>query len=412
MAKLYERALMVTTSHEFTPFIPGNEALDDSGLPDLAMTMARADAKLAGHLADVTKETIRQYMTIINSYYSNLIEGNNTLPHEIRAAQRGEYLDDPLKRDLQKESVAHIHVQNWIRTQDPDQDTIYSCDFLKAVHREFYAQLPEHMWEIKDAAGNLTSKVEPGEWRSAPVIVGRHVPPAVDDVESLMEQFCEIYHPGQYSGDRKYIALMSAHHRLVWIHPFLDGNGRVARLFTDAASSSLGANSVGVWCISRGLARTSREYKSLLAGADTPRQGVYDGRGLLSQEGLTGFCRYMFKTAIDQIDYITDLLELGQIQKRISAYIQARNDGRVPAISAGIKEAAALVLYHSFVNGELERPMAYELCGMPDRSARRLLAQLKDEGLLSETSPQSPLRWAIPEHAEPWYFPQLVPGQI
>lgn len=403
---------MAVTSHDFTPFIPGNEAMDDSGLPDLAMSMVRADAKLAGYLEDVTKETIRQYMAVINSYYSNLIEGNNTLPHEIRAAQRGEYHDDPLKRDLQKESVAHIHVQNWIRDQDPDQDTIYSCDFLKAVHREFYAQLPEHMREIKDAAGKLTGRVVPGEWRSAPIIVGRHVPPAADNLDSLMEQFCEIYHPGQYSGDRKYIALMCAHHRFVWIHPFLDGNGRVVRLFTDAALSALGANSVGVWCTSRGLARTSNEYKLLLARADFPRQDMLDGRGLLSQDSLVEFCRYMLVAAIDQIEYISGLLELGQLQKRISAYIQARNDNRVPAISGGIKEVAALVLYHAFINGELERPMAYELSGMPDRSARRLFAQLKDEGLLTETSPRSPLRWAIPEHAEPWYFPQLVPGRI
>ena len=91
---------------------------------------------------------------------------------------------------------------------------------------------------------------------------------------------------------------------------------------------------------------------------------------------------------------------------------QYMNDNRVPAISGGIKEVAALVLYHAFINGELERPMAYELSSMPDRSARRLFAQLKDEGLLTETSPRSPLRWAIPEHAEPWYFPQLVPGRI
>lgn len=403
---------MAATSHNFTPFIPGNKALDDSGLPDLAMSMVRADAKLAGHLEDVTKETIRQYMAVINSYYSNLIEGNNTLPHEIRAAQRGEYHDDPLKRDLQKESVAHVHVQNWIRDQDPDQDTIYSCDFLKAVHREFYAQLPERMWEIKDAAGKLTGRVVPGEWRSAPVIVGRHEPPAADNLDSLMEQFCEIYHPAQFSGDRKYIALICAHHRFVWIHPFLDGNGRVVRLFTDAALSALGANSVGVWCTSRGLARTSNEYKLLLARADFPRQDMLDGRGLLSQDSLVEFCRYMLITAIDQIEYMSGLLELGQLQKRISAYIQARNDNRVPAISGGIKEVAALVLYHAFINGELERPMAYELSGMPDRSARRLFAQLKDEGLLTETSPRSPLRWAIPEHAEPWYFPQLVPGGI
>ena len=402
---------MVTTSHNFTPFIPDDTALNRSDLPDLVIAMVGADAKLAGHLTEVTKETIRQYMEVINSYYSNLIEGNHTHPHEIRAAQRGEYHDDPLKRDLQRESVAHIHVQNWVKQQTLDQDSIYSCDFLKALHREFYTQLPERMWEIKDETGNTKGKIVPGEWRTDPVRVGRHIPPSEDNLDSLMRQFCEIYHPDRYGGERKYIALMCAHHRFAWIHPFLDGNGRVVRLFTDAALSGLGLNSVGVWYLSRGLARAAKDYKALLARADFPRQGAYDGRGLLSQGNLVDFCRFMLAAAIDQIEYATRLLELGQIQKRISRYIQARNDNRVPAISAGIKEAASLVLYQAFIHGELERHMAYELCGMPDRSARRLLAQLKEEGLLTETSSRAPLRWSIPEHAEPWYFPELVPGQ-
>ena len=373
--------------------------------------MVGADAKLAGHLTEVTKETIRQHMEVINSYYSNLIEGNHTEPHEIRAAQRGEYHDDPLKRDLQKESVAHIHVQNWIKQQTLDQDSIYSCDFLKALHREFYAQLPERMREIKDEEGNTKGTIVPGEWRTDPVKVGLHVPPSADNLESLMQQFCEIYHPNRYGGDRKYIALLCAHHRFVWIHPFLDGNGRVVRLFTDAALSGLGLNSVGVWYISRGLAKAAKDYKALLARADFPRQGTYDGRGLLSQETLMDFCRFMLATAIDQITYMTRLLDLGQMQKRIFKYIQARNDNRVPAISAEIKEIASLVLYQAFIHGQLERQMAYELCGMPDRSTRRLLAQLKEEGLLTETSSRSPFKWSIPEHAEPWYFPQLVPEQ-
>ena len=208
------------------------------------MSLVGADAKLTGHLTEVTKATIRQYMVIINSYYSNLIEGNHTHPHEIRAARRGEYDEDPLKRDLQRESVAHVHVQNWIRQQAPAQASIYSCDFLKAIHREFYAQLPEHMWEIKDEDGTVKGKVVPGEWRTDPVKVGRYVPLLADNPASLMQQFCDIYHPGNYSGDRKYIALMSAHHRFVWLHPFLDGNGRVVRLFTDVALYDPGLNSI------------------------------------------------------------------------------------------------------------------------------------------------------------------------
>lgn len=103
-------------------------------------------------------------------------------------------------------------------------------------------------------------------------------------------------------------------------------------------------------------------------------------------------------------------LQLNEIHKRIDSYIRARNDERVSGVTGKLKEAAGLILYNAFVKGELERSLTYELSGMPERSARRLLGQLKDDGLLSETSPKSPLKWEIPEHAEPWYFPNLAPG--
>jgi Fic family protein len=401
---------MKTTTHDFAPFVPSEGALKASELPDKALWLATSSAKLSGNLAAETRNTIREYMSVINSYYSNLIEGNKTRPHEIRAAQKGEYSDDPAKRDLQQESVSHIQVQNWIEEQAMDQDALYSPEFFKAVHHKFYQGIPESLWLLKDQQGEIKGKVIPGKWRTEFVDVGQHVPPEPEDLESLMQQFCNVYHPKHHSGDKKFIATMCAHHRFVWIHPFSDGNGRVARLFTDEALKSIGLESYGVWCLSRGIARSSDQYKTLLARADNIRQGDHDGRGALSEKHLIYFCEYMLNTAIDQIDYISDLLQLNEIHKRINSYIQARNDERVSGIKGKLKEAAGLILYNAFVKGELERPLAYELAAMPERSARRLIRQLKDDGLLSETSPKSPLKWEIPEHAEPWYFPNLTPS--
>jgi Fic family protein len=118
----------------------------------------------------------------------------------------------------------------------------------------------------------------------------------------------------------------------------------------------------------------------------------------------------MLKTALDQVNYMSDLLALDGLLTRIRGYIDARNDGRVPGMTGKYKPVTALLLYNAFLAGSLERADAIDLTGMPERSARRLLAQLKEEGLLSETSSRSPLRWEIPEHAEPFYFPQLAPG--
>ncbi len=50
--------------------------------------------------------------------------------------------------------------------------------------------------------------------------------------------------------------------------------------------------------------RTTTQYKSLLANADAPRQGDYDGSGQLTEKGLISFCDYMLDTAIDQVTYI------------------------------------------------------------------------------------------------------------
>ena len=77
------------------------------------------------------------------------------------------------------------------------------------------------------------SRVVPGELRRQPAKVGRHQPPGHDSLDGFMVRFGESYAPEKHHGVAKLVAA-AAHHRLMWIHPFLDGNGRVARLFTEA----------------------------------------------------------------------------------------------------------------------------------------------------------------------------------
>lgn len=400
---------MASSIMDMAPYIPSDRALGQSVLPDKAVALVNQSARLAGQLSPLTLATLTQHMLAINSYYSNLIEGNATQPHEIRAAQRGDYSGEPAKRDLQLESLAHMQVQQWLRDLKPELDTVFSTDFIRSIHREFYSRVPESLWVIKNQQGDAADKIVPGEWRQRNVIVGRHVAPKAENLESLMQGFCTTYHPKNFAGDRKLIAIMSAHHRLAWIHPFMDGNGRVGRLLTDAALRAAGLESYGAWCLSRGLAKTAAQYKGLLAVADQPRQGDYDGRGALTEKGLLEFCDYMFDTAQDQVAYMSNLLDLTGLRQRIDSYIQARNDHRVTGTHEPLKPAAGLILHTAFLHGEIDRALALELCAMPERSARRLLSQLKSDGLLSETSSKSPLRWEIPEHVEAWYFPQLAP---
>ncbi|WP_148861019.1 Fic family protein [Marinobacter fonticola] len=398
----------MTTVFDIAPFIPSEAALEKSLLPDKVMALSTRSAELAGGLAPESFEVIRRHMAVINSYYSNLIEGNSTRPHDIRRAQAGDYSDDPFRRDLQKESVAHIEVQEWLFNESPNLDRIFSHDFLLELHRQFYGALPDSLKLVHDETNNAQERVIPGTWRSRDVSIGSHVPPSSKDLCQLVKRFCETYHPNRYHGTQKVIAVLSAHHRFLWIHPFLDGNGRVARLWTDAALRAIGLTSYGLWSISRGLARTSDQYKKALAQADFPRQGNIDGRGALSESGLMNFCDYMLETALDQVNYMSEMLDLKALKKRVQAYVTARNHGLISGFDAPLKHTATTVIFNAFISGELDRKEALELTAMPERSGRRILSQLREDGLLTETGPRSPLRWAIPEHAEPWYFPELV----
>src|SRR5271163_811870 len=120
-------------------------------------------------------------------------------------------------------------------------------------------------------------------------------------------------------------AIPAAHHRLNYIHPFPDGNGRVSRLMSHAMAHQAGIGAHGLWSISRGLARglrSPREYKEMMDLADTPRQGDLDGRGNLSQRALIEFVLWFLRVCLDQVTFMSGLFELDGLLQRLRAYVQ------------------------------------------------------------------------------------------
>lgn len=110
---------------------------------------------------------------------------------------------------MQQESLGHMAVQKWIREQNPDLNKVFSIDFIKAVHEQFYINIPEKRWEIKNKQGEVVTTVEPGAWRDRDVEIGRHVPPIAGAISELMRGFCDTYNPNKYRGDRKLVAIMA-----------------------------------------------------------------------------------------------------------------------------------------------------------------------------------------------------------
>jgi Fic family protein len=367
------------------------------GLRDLAFTLGAEAAGLAARLAPGTAAAVGDLVRGMNCYYSNLIEGHDTRPVDIERALRAEFGTEPGRRDLQLEAAAHIAVQAAIDGGDMDADANPSTLAID-IHRRFYERLPDSLrWVIEPATGRRI-EVLPGRLREDDVQVGRHVAPSAAELAGWIGRFDECM-PEQFGRAERLVAIAAAHHRFLWIHPFADGNGRVARLLSHALLRRVGVGSP-LWSVARGLARHVDAYRAYLARADDPPQGATDGRGILSDGRLAAFCRFFLAACLDQIRFMQALLTPETLAARVREFVAAEAaGGRLDARVAPLLERAVLF-------GEVPRGEVSALLGVGERQGRRLLAPLVKRGLLVGPKDAS-LRVAFPLGETERLFPHL-----
>jgi Fic family protein len=230
--------------------------------------------------------------------------------------------------------------------------------------------------------------------------VGRHIPVSAAALPRFLKRFEEVY--GKLGKTDTIVATAAAHHRLLWIHPFLDGNGRVARLMSHATLFAA-LDTAGVWSIARGLARNVESYKSHLAACDLTRRNDLDGRGHLSEENLAAFTTFFLTTCIDQVTFMEGLMQPDRLRARILLWAEEeiRLD-RLPPKSGAVLEA---LLYR----GELPRGDAAAIVGTGERQARRVVSALTDHGVLTSESTRARLHLAFPATLASRWMPGLFP---
>lgn len=364
---------------------------------DLNEKSTTLKTKIPQHLISPVSNLIRS----MNCYYSNFIEGHNTLPVDIERALVNDFSTDNKKRDLQLEAKAHIEVQKLIESRLENND-ILDLNYIKWVHSEFYKYLPEELLWITNPETEQKIKVEPGIFRKSCVKVGKHTPPDAEVLENFLKRFKEVYNPEHLSKIKQLIAVAASHHRLLWIHPFYDGNGRVARLIAHAYFLKIGTGNK-LWSISRGLARNQERYKQLLMNADKIRINDYDGRGNLSQQALKDFCIFFLETCMDQVEFMDSILQPNKLLERIETYINEQ-------IQKGyLLKGSFQLIREAFYNGPFERGQSDSLTGYKTRQARSVVSALTKAGLLTSDTPKGPLKLGLPLNALDRFFPRLYP---
>lgn len=371
-------------------------------LADLATELVAKTSRLAGLLNPALQESIGDLVRSMNCYYSNLIEGHHTYPVDIDRAVSGNYSADPEKRNLQLEARAHIDVQRKIDTGNAPSSTT-TAEFIRWVHYEFCRQLPPELLIVRDSSSGREEPVEPGEFRTTDVQVGRHVAPEPQALPALLERFASAYGDTRLAKIQRIVAVAASHHRLLWIHPFADGNGRVARLFSHAFLRELAVGS-SLWSVSRGMARAVDRYKAALQEADEPRRGDLDGRGNLTQSGLKAFCTFFLTSCVDQIDFMESLLQPTELLRRMEIWCEEESRAeRLPKGSWPLLREAVLA-------GQFARGKAPGLTGYRERQARAVLNRLIGMGLLVSPTTRSDVRLGLPVGLIDRWFPRLYPS--
>jgi len=387
---------------DMEPLLPGE---GDAELSAQSLALIRGAERLRASLHPITRKLVTDLVRSMNSYYSNLIEGHRTRPGDIDAAIRKDFSANPVQRSLQIQHLAHMEVQAEMEARLPAlaAGDVCSAEFLCWLHEGFYRRLPEEFRKFKDEKAKV-HEVQPGKLRESEVSVGRHMAPASKKLGRFLDRFAEFYGPRVRTNPDSLVAAAAAHHRLAWIHPFLDGNGRVVRLFTQAWFVKAGIDSDGLWTVSRGLARRKADYQSALANADEKRVNDHDGRGYLSQRHLGEFCGFFLGTAVDQVAFMQDLLALDGMLNRIAGYAQRRESARE------LPSGSALILRELFLRGEIARGDVPRIISASPRTGQKVTGELLAQRLVASRSPKGPLRLGFPADAAGYYFPNLYPA--
>jgi len=392
-----------------TPTLPGREHIGE--LKDMAQEIIDASARLEGRVAPLTAQSLGDCLRLLNSYYSNLIEGHKTTIPEIEQALREVFTGDEERQYAQELCAAHVSTEKVMMAEVMANTgiNVAAPNFLKQIHREFYGYLPAKHLFTHGPKGFTEHPVMPGALRDSYVRVGTHrdIGPAPEDVETNVEEFGQIYAPSIFHGDERLIAMAAAHHRLAWLHPFRDGNGRVCRLFSGLYMANSRINRSNLWSLSRGLSRNKNEYMVNLFSAD-PDPRPDDEVQISASELLADFCHFFFEICLDQIGFMEKLLRLEEIEARIEWYVEKRTRGS----KKDLHPDSSRLLRALFMRGEIERGEGPTILNASETTYRRIVKQLMEEGLVVSDSQRSPLKVGLPTKALPFYFPDLYAEEV
>lgn len=148
-------------------------------------------------------------------YHTVAIEGSTLTLSEIRHIIETRYAVPGKSLQEQNEAIGVDAAMKYINTTLLSRTGAITVSDILEIHRRVLGYV---------------DPVEGGRLRTNQVFVGHHIPPHPQDLEKHMQELVQWLnseealqlHPVEYAA--------LAHYKLVYVHPFVDGNGRTSRL--------------------------------------------------------------------------------------------------------------------------------------------------------------------------------------
>ena len=241
-------------------------------------------------------DELRRLFGHLSSVLSARIEGNRTtIVDALTATSAGNpTADDGIQEILNLEAASQFIDEN------VGEDFIFTEHFIRTLHTIAVDGLRRE--------GDKT----PGGYRTTHVGISQsaHTPPGPESVSADMHELVDFINP-QTLPQNQLLQTAIAHHRFVWIHPFTNGNGRVARLLTYAMLIKQGFTSVSGY---RALNPT------IVFGAD--RNLYYEKLSeadSLNDQGIIQWCLYVLQGVERDIEHIIHLSDESKVLNDIYA---------------------------------------------------------------------------------------------
>lgn len=225
---------------------------------------------------------------------------------------------------------------------------------------------------------------DPGEYRKIPNWIGpegcpieqaRFVPAGAEVLQDCMDDWEGYIHS---DAPDRLVQLAIVHAEFESIHPFLDGNGRLGRLI------------IPLFLFSHGLLSRPNFYLSEFLEAN--RDEYYDRMLAISRDGdWTGWVAFFLRGMIAQAE--------SNISKA-EAILQLHQERRDWIVEATRSQYAVRALDWIFVRPIFKTPDFVDTSGIPSATARKIIRDLRDQGMLRELTPASgraPAILAFPE---------------